>query len=163
HGDDRPGGRPLRPRAASPAPGAGRTRCGAVVLPVGLATEGGADRAGGAPAGGAGRDNGRLRAGGGRPRAPRRGAAARYAAVGSFGPPLHEAPRRPPAPGEGAGGGARAGRHRGPARRRAREAVPGRGPRCLGCRGGDGVDVAAEQDAVVGELLLAERPVVVVE
>ena len=41
---DRPGGRPLRPRAAPPAARPRRARGGAVVLPAGLAAEGGADR-----------------------------------------------------------------------------------------------------------------------
>ena len=43
-GDDRAGGRPLRPRAASPAPRPRRSRLRAVVLPARLPSEGGADR-----------------------------------------------------------------------------------------------------------------------
>ena len=46
--DDRPGGRPVRPRAAPPAARPCRARGGAVVLPAGLAAEGGADGSRGA-------------------------------------------------------------------------------------------------------------------
>ena len=78
---DRPGGRPLRARAAAPAARPRRAERRAELLPADLAAEGGADRRRAGAAAGARRHDRRLRAGRARPRAARRGPAARDAAV----------------------------------------------------------------------------------